>query len=98
MPRKVTPKRKPSRVKVVDKQKTGYGISHTKTKTPSPKKKPKKDTIKVGESEILVTPKGGGVSFIFDENLYELSMTLADLVDSLGEYTVEQAKKNKKII
>lgn len=61
-------------------------------------KKPKKDTIKVGEREILVTPKGKGVSFIFDENLYELSMTLADLVDSLGEYTVEQAKKNKKIM
>lgn len=39
---KITPTRKPTRVKVVDKQVTGSGISHTKTKTPTPKRKPKK--------------------------------------------------------
>jgi len=61
-------------------------------------KHPKKNVIVVGDKEVTVTPQGQGVSFIFDEDMYELAMTITDLVDGMDEYKIKPSKKDGKSI
>lgn len=61
-------------------------------------KHPKKNVIVVGNKEVTITPQGQGVSFIFDEDMYELAMTITDLVDEMDEYKIKPSKKDGKSI
>jgi ArsR family metal-binding transcriptional regulator len=62
-------------------------------------KHPKKNVIVVGDKEVIVTPiDNGGVSFTFDKDMYELSMTITDIVDTLDEYTQKSQNKGDKVV
>ena len=60
-------------------------------------KHPKKNTVISGEDEIFVVPSPpAGVTFTFNKDLYELSMTITDLVDKIGGYKIKSSKKDNK--
>jgi len=61
-------------------------------------KHPKKNAIVVGDKEVIVTPEGSGVSFTFDQDMYELTMTITDLIDTMGGYKQKIRNKGKNIV
>lgn len=61
-------------------------------------KRPKKNVIVVNDKEVIVKPEGSGVSFTFDQDMYELSMTITDLIDTIGGYKQKIRNKGKMVV